>query len=203
MDRSSQDFIDYVKADCVAHGVKFKEYKRSYIKLTDSIKCSGFFSSGEEDQFKEPILAYAAGRADYLEVLTHEYCHMTQWLDGIQLWADSIESMECIDKWLAGEKVRNIGKHISISRDLELDNEKRTVKMIKKWGLPIDIGEYTKKANAYVHFYNYLKISRKWSVPPNTPYSNPRVLKKMSTRFNMDYETLSPELKKIFVEEKI
>jgi hypothetical protein len=75
--------------------------------------------------------------------------------------------------------------------------------MIKKWNLPIDVPTYTKKANAYVLFYNHLKTSRNWSVPGNSPYGNKRILNSMSDKFDMDYDKLSDEIKKMFKEEKI
>jgi hypothetical protein len=123
---------------------------------------------------------------------------MTQWLEGIPLWRTANDSIEEIDKWLDGKEVENIEECINASRDLELDNEKRSVEMIKKWNLPIDVSEYTKKSNAYVLFYNYIKTSRKWSLPGNSPYSNKEVLSKMSTDFDMNYEKLDPEIHEIF-----
>jgi hypothetical protein len=75
--------------------------------------------------------------------------------------------------------------------------------MIKRFNLPIDIDIYIKKANAYVQYYNYLPISRKWCNPKNTPYKNERLVEAMSTKFNMDYSKLTNKLLKIFEEEKI
>lgn len=88
-------------------------------------------------------------------------------------------------------------------RDLELDNEKRSVKIIKKYGLSVDVDEYIQKANAYVHFYNYMKISRRWSKANNSPYTNPVLYPQMSTKFNMNYRTLEPWIEKIFREQNI
>ena len=42
MDKKTKRFIDYVQGECIAHGVKFKPYKRGYIKLMDGVKCGGF-----------------------------------------------------------------------------------------------------------------------------------------------------------------
>ena len=201
--KAEEKFINFVKSECEAHGVQFKPYKRSYIKMTDSIKCSGFFDDGSSNEKGKPILAFAHGNPEYLGVLAHEYCHLTQWIDGIPLWKKSEESMGFIDLWLSGEDVSDINKHLGLARDLELDNEIRTVEIIKKWHLPIDIKSYIQAANAYVMFYNYLKISRRWCIPPNTPYRNPRVRGAMSTEFDMDYKKLSKNLENIFREENI
>ena len=133
----------------------------------------------------------------------HEYCHMTQWLDGIPLWKEAEEALSGMWDWLSGEEIENVEKSIDIARDLELDNEKRTVEMIKKWKLPIDVNEYIRKANAYVLFYNYLKKTRKWSEPTNSPYINKNIVEAMSDKFDMDYEKLSPELFELYKREKI
>jgi hypothetical protein len=105
--------------------------------------------------------------------------------------------------WLDGKNIRNIDKHIAVARDLELDNEKRSVKVIKKFNLKVDLENYVRKANAYVIFYNWLRKTRKWSKPNNSPYKNENVKSAMSTKFNMNYKTLSPRLEKIFREENI
>jgi hypothetical protein len=108
-----------------------------------------------------------------------------------------------MNDWLNGVDNSNIDNHIALARDLELDNEKRSVKIIKKFNLPIDIKEYTKRANAYVQFYNYMMITRRWSDPKNSPYTNKKIIEAMPDRFNMDYTVLPKKLLKVFIEEKI
>ena len=198
---STQIFIDHVKAECKKHKVKIKEYKRHYVKLTDGVKCGGYF----DDSSKPPILAFAKGRPDYLELLVHEYCHMTQWLDKLPLWDEAESALTLMWSWLGGEdwKDADVEKSIDIAKRLELDNEKRSVEMIKRFNLPIDTALYTKKANAYVLFYNHLKDTRRWSKPENTPYSNERVLAAMSDKFDMDYDHLSQRLANLFINEDI
>ena len=204
MNENFDKFVDHVKSECKKHKVKVKEYKRTYIKLSDSIKCGGYFEDGTGESYtSKPTLAYALGSTAAPELLVHEYCHMTQWLDGIPLWKEATESLAKVDEWLAGNDVENINNLISKSRDLELDNEIRSVEMIKKWNLPIDVALYTKKANAYVQFYNYMKESRKWSKPGRAPYSVPEILDMMSDKFDMNYDELTPELRKVFVEQDI
>ena len=111
--------------------------------------------------------------------------------------------MEKIDNWLGGKRVHNIKKHLAVSRDLELDNERRTVKLINKWKLSIDVKDYVKKANSYVHFYNWMYYSRKWSSPGNSPYTNSDIQAVMSTRFNMKYDELTPRVYNAFAKANI
>ena len=140
-------------------------------------------------------------RLDAIEILVHEYGHLTQWVDDTPLWKSVEVSMPILDGWLAGTEHPDIAKHIGNCRDLELDNEKRAVNIIKKFELPIDIPRYRKKANSYVMFYNYMLISRRWCTPKNSPYSNKRVIEAMPDKFNMNYNKLPKKIEKLFTEE--
>ena len=188
-------FIAFVKAECRKEGVKCDLRNTSYVKISNSIKASGYFDENV------PTLVCSMGRKDSIEILVHEYCHLTQWRERIPLWVEAEISMNLIDEWLSGKEVKNIKKHIEISRDLELDNEKRAVNTIKEFNLPINLDNYIRKANSYVHFYNYMLISRRWATPTKSPYTNKRLLESMSTKFNMNYKKLPKRIEKIFIEE--
>ena len=188
-----QEFLAFVKATCKFYKVKLDLRKRKYLVLSGNIKCSGYFD-GENRE-----LVVATNRVDWLPILVHEFGHLTQWVENCKVWKNSGDSLGLVDDWLGGKSVKNIKKALGRSRDLELDNEKRSVKIIKEWNLPIDIKLYTQKANAYVQFYNYMFYSRRWCTQNNTPYSNPEIYSKMPTTFGMNYETLSPKYKKVFV----
>jgi len=192
---SWKEFVNHVERQCKEHGVELELSDRSYLDLSDQIKCGGYFDSDI------PKLACAKGNKNFKELFVHEYCHMTQWLEKLPLWDESIESINLIDRWIEKKEIKNIKNHIRLAKELELDNEKRVVETIRKWKLDIDIEQYTKKANAYVLFYLYLQESRKWSVPGNSPYENKRILEHMSDKFDMNYNSLDPQLMKIFREE--
>lgn len=185
-------FIEFVKAECKALGVKVDLRPSSYVKLDKNIKCSGWFDSANKH------LVVAMNKPDALSILVHEYCHVTQWVDDTDLWRASDNALQKVDEWLGGKRIHNISKHIGVARDLELDNEKRSVRMIRKWKLSINTADYIKKANAYVHFYNWMLLTRRWSKPSNTPYQNQVILSKMSTRFNMQYKHLTPRIANAF-----
>jgi hypothetical protein len=194
----AQEFIKHVKQECKKHNIKCVLKNTKTVKLTDdNDRCSGYFD--------EESLVVAMNRPDALQILVHEYCHLTQWVEQCDSWVASVknESHDKLYRWLAGEDIKDIKKAISICRDLELDNEKRAIKMIKRFNLPIDIDIYIKKANAYVQYYNYLPISRKWCSPKNTPYKNNRLVELMSSKFNMNYDKLTKKLLKAFTEENI
>lgn len=191
------EFIAHVKQECKRVGVKCILRPAKSIKLEGSSRCSGYFDSENKE------LVVAMKQKNSLAILVHEYGHLTQWLDKIEIWDRADISLPKMTDWLEGKKIHNIQKHLSVVRDLELDNEKRSVKIIKKWGLSINTEEYTRKANAYVHFYNYLYYSRKWCKPSNTPYNNKKIISLMSSRFNMRYDILHEHIKKVFEKENI
>lgn len=195
MNKKAKDFIKYVKSECKKHGIKCDLRKTKYVKLSGNIKCSGYF---DED---EPALVCSMNRPDSLEILAHEFGHFTQWRENIDIWKKSMVSMPLVDEWLEGKEVPNIKKHLATCRNLELDNEKRAVKIIKKFDLDIDIDRYIKKANAYVMFYNRLLATRKWTTPNNSPYSNQRIVEKMPRYFMKDYSTLPKRIEKVFEQE--
>jgi len=190
-------FIQFVKDECKTYGVKCSLRPSKYVKMDGNVKCSGWFDE------EAPELVVAMNRADWIEILAHEYGHLTQWVEQVPIWKKAEVSLGKVWDWLDGKNCRTIGKHIGVARDLELDNEKRSVALIKKWQFDIDVDEYTRKANAYVLFYNYLYHTRRWSDPKNSPYTNQNIIGKMSNKFNMKYEYLTPKLEKIFRTENI
>ena len=192
-----KEFIKHVEQECKKHNVKCILKNTKTVQLDGSSRCSGYFD--------EESLVVAMNRPDAMQILVHEYCHLTQWVDQCEIWVHSTnyQSHDKLYRWLAGEDIKDIEQAIAICRDIELDNEKRSVKMIKKFNLDIDIDLYIKKANAYIQFYNYLLISRRWCKPSNTPYKNNVLVEAMPIKFNMDYKKLSKKLLKIFEEENI
>ena len=197
MTKKEKIFINHVKFECHSYGIKCDLRDTEFVKLENLSDVSGYFDS------EEPVLVCSMKRKDFIEILAHEYGHLTQWSEGFHLWEETGVSLGILDEWLAGKEVPDILYHIANCRDLELDNEKRTVKIIKKFDLPVDLKKYVKKANAYVLFYNYLAYSRRWTDPSNSPYKNKRILAAMSDRFNMKYDVLLDKYRKIFEEEGI
>ena len=190
-----QSFVDYVKKECRSRKVKFDLRKRSgYLRLSGNIKCSGYF----DGDFKE--LVVAAKRKDWVEILVHEYGHLTQWAEQCEEWV-ACGNVDHVDRWLAGEEVEDVFDHIRTLRNLELDNEKRSVELIKRFDLPVDIKTYIKKANGYVYFYTWMMKTRRWSELENSPYSNENIINAMPEEFQEDYENIPDYVAKVFEQE--
>lgn len=106
-----------------------------------------------------------------------------------------------MDRWLTGEEVEDVFDHIRTLRNLELDNEKRSVELIKRFDLPVDIKTYIKKANGYVYFYTWMMKTRRWSELENSPYSNENIINAMPEEFQEDYENIPDYVVKVFEQE--
>lgn len=192
-----RQFIKYVKAECQKHGIKLRLKRTSYLVASKSIRCSGYF----DEHAKE--LVVAKKNPKWLEILVHEFAHLTQWVDNCKEWRNLGDSIEKVDNWLEGKRVKYVKKALARVRDLELDNEKRSTKIIRDWDLPIDIKEYTKKANAYVQFYNWMYFTRRWCSVKNSPTKNPKIYKHMPSIFRMDYKNMPEKYYKIFEEQGV
>jgi hypothetical protein len=201
--KNDKAFIQFVKDECKRLGVKTHIKDVKYVKLSPTIKCSGYFD--DADPKKGAILAASMGKPDGLEILVHEYCHLTQWQDGFELWKKAGSALPVIDEWLEGKYKRpqTLERAFEIAIGLELDNEKRSVKIVKEWGLSIDVENYVKRANSYLMFYNWLKQTRRWSKPGNQPYNNKRLVSAMPANFRMNYSKLPKKYEVIYREENI
>ena len=87
-------------------------------------------------------------------------------------------------------------------QSLELDCEKRAVKLLDKWNIDYDKTLYIRGANAYMYFFEYLKITRQWCHPYNTPSTNEQLLAVMPSTFLGDY-TMTDLIKNTFINERI
>jgi hypothetical protein len=196
MRNNDKKFIQFVKDECKRYGIKCDLRNTKYVKLYNTINCAGWFDSDNKK------LVVAMNRPDALSILVHEYAHLTQWRDSLinkcELWSKSSVSLNRVEAWLSGKRIRDIKHHLSINRDLELDNEKRTVKLIRKHGLSINVADYTRRANAYVQSYNWLYYTRRWSSPGNSPYTNEIIINAVSDKFNMRYDRMSNKVYNAF-----
>jgi ssDNA-binding Zn-finger/Zn-ribbon topoisomerase 1 len=193
--------ISHIRSECKKNKVKILIRPGKYI-MCDGIKTSGYFDS------KKREMVCARQNPNFLLVLAHEFCHMTQWIDSkvgkCKMWVDyDNNDVEVIDKWLLNKKKhyhRNkLKAMVKTCLNLELDNEKRTYKLLKKFGMNKEgLDLYVQKSNAYVLFYLYLLETRSWYKPGNAPYENKDVVGSMSTKFNMKYDKLSSRIKKIY-----
>ena len=75
-------------------------------------------------------------------------------------------------------------------QEMELDCERKSVEMIKKFDLPIDIEEYTSIANIYIFYYTYAKKNRCW-------FSENSTIKDIMTEGNLQNLSLDCDFTKL------
>lgn len=199
-----KDIRKMIAADCKANGVIFKlgrgrkiHYRRMGL---------GFVAGYFEDRPEPKTLAVAAcdNVEEHITVLLHEWNHMQQWKEQVPEWtnlniSDTVSTDSLFDDWLGGTEFTDaeIQHYIDTIVDVEMDCERRTAEYITKYNLPINVVEYTQKANAYVLYYNVMRTSRKWW--KKTPYKMEECWRVMPTVF--DYENrhqLTPEQEAAF-----
>jgi len=191
-------FIKFVKKELKRNGIDCILTKGKTVKCEGAL-VGGYFSDSEKK------LVCATGRCfnDWFAVFVHEYSHYTQWKDNCKPWSDVGNSLDIMWNWLNNKDYPNINKHIDKCKNLELDNEKRSVQLIKDFNLSLNIPIYIKKANAYIYFYNYMKITRRWVKKGKSVYNNNNILKYMPDTFRASYKRLPKKIEKVFVQEEI
>lgn len=188
------ELLDFIKSECKKHNVVCDLRNTTYVRI-DRTPCIGAF-------YPEGRLVVAMKDKIAYEVLLHEYCHMTQWLDNSDEWKNhqKIDPDE-FNNWLMGIPSKNIEKYIRWIVDLELDNEKRAVKLIKKLKLDfIDKKMYIKKSNLYIQYYNWLLQHKEWNSSNKRMYSSKKLLSLVPSSFTMDYSKISKRLENAFTE---
>lgn len=196
-------FIEFVKSECRRLNVRAHIKNVKFVKISPQIKCSGYFDDTDPNKVK---LACSMANDNGLEILVHEYCHMTQWVDQIPLWTKASHALGIIEDWLAGTEYKDkiLNEAFSDAIALELDNEIRSANLITKWNLNIDVDHYVQKANTYLLYYHWLRKTRKWANPNNQPYNNERLINAMPNSFtHFDYKSLPTEFESLYAEQGI
>ncbi len=196
--------------------IAFQEMKRAkvkivittfkYVKLSDSVKCNGYFC-GEYDDGYQAEFAISVGKplSKWLPVFIHEYCHFKQWMENSKCWRafDKFENNEenllfdwVLDREMVAD-VKMLKKVLKVTREVELDCERRVIKMIEKYNLPLNKTLYSKRAGAYIMFYNYMFKHRTWYKIGREPYNNKELMKLMPKNLNGNYSRLNAKVEKI------
>jgi len=186
---TSKEFIKYAKSKIGKTNIKLTFADKKYVMVQGS-RVSGYFDENE--------LVCATGNPikKWLPIFVHEFSHFEQWQKNCKSWTQVfINGKDLSDetfKWIGGkkyslEKIKEITRRVRI---LELDCERRTVKNIKKFKLPIDVDNYIRGANSYIYFYNYAMLRRRWWKRGMAPYYNPEILSHMPSKFMSRYTYL-------------
>jgi hypothetical protein len=168
-DEKIQAFIGY----CLFHynQTRFEFEPKPKLKI-GTIECTGEAVQGRL------TIATGGDRDTWLQVFLHETCHLDQAKEREEWFNQSDRVLTLLDKWLEGEGEYNslTWKDVSEIVELEHDCETRALQKIKDFELPINLEEYSQKANAYLASYITTLKNRKWD---SAPYTNKDVWGKM------------------------
>jgi hypothetical protein len=185
-----EKFVQYVKKDIAKKSVKLKLVNALTIKDDYGIPLNGFFDEQE--------LAVAVGSPveKWLPILVHEYGHFRQWKEQCRPWRNTYVNGEdiydTVFTWIKKKKRYNLAdvkKYTARARDLEVDCERKAVKIIRECKLQnyIPLSAYISKANSYLYFYNYALLKRRWWKKGHAPYNNPDVWTNFPPFFKQRY----------------
>lgn len=174
-----------------ALGVSILLSPESVVFPEKNVGCSGYFDSAA----KPPQIVVATGYPDWLSTLVHEYCHATQWFEDTAAWTATDKAN---DMWevFQGKRVHNLAAKAAIHREMEADNERRTIRLLKQLRAPVDIEQYTRAANAYLHFYNLIPETKKWYGKTKGPYQTREVLIEANATLDRDFSRTPAKLRK-------
>lgn len=156
---TKEHFLGKAVMDLINNGVTLRIDKRK----NNSKYAYNYFDVPKKS--RKPVLQmvnFTDDSSSMFEIFIHEYCHFLQWKEGSPLWDSGYDAGVYFDKWLEGKHdtctidyVRNIQK-------MELDCDKRVLKIIKDNKLPVNVNSYIKESNSYIWSYNIMFENRRF-----------------------------------------
>ena len=152
---------------------------------SDGVQVGGYFDGDAK------VLAVATDRDEdsWLGVLLHEYCHLTQWIENAPVWLAYREDMW---QWLDGKRIKNPAEAVRSVQAVEADCERRAIRLAREMEAPINLENYARAANAYIHFHNVIADKRKWYRPGVVMTEIPDLLAAANPTLDRDFTT-TPE----------
>lgn len=176
-----KDFINTIEEELILSNVYFHLSKKDKVRsYKEGLWVAGFFQ-GHQD----PELAVATKKpeAEWFPVLIHEYAHFLQYKEQHPSWVAYQKQNQTEDKlsrWVMREKEYSeteLDEIFSTIFNIEKDAEERTIALIQKYQLQVDVEFYLKGARAYLLFYQFVRKHRKWYRIGLEPYKNQEILK--------------------------
>jgi|APCry1669191515_1035360.scaffolds.fasta_scaffold01830_4 hypothetical protein len=190
-------FISSVRRQCKTYGVELILSPSRTVVLTDdySQDCHGYF----DDTYKALVVACGRPFHDWIEILVHEFCHMEQWKSD-ERWDKWTDACDTTWTWMSRDRILNktqLNRVMDSMVELEKDCEMRAVEKIRKWGLPIPISTYIKKANIYLYSYHMLPELKKF---PTGVYGDKVLIGLSSDKFKKSYRKVPEPIRNRMLE---
>lgn len=191
---TSEEFVAYIIKKTLKAGISLKLINEESVPYDNDEKntCSGYFDE------HEIVVATKKKESDWVGVLAHEYCHLTQKLNNVFQEKIDYEASNNLEKGITGKRVSSKKFKESVDRvqAMELDNERRTIRLLKRLKVELDYDNYIRKANSYIYLYTLIKKYRKWIMPNCPPYKFKEITNLMPTKFLKDYSDVPEEVEK-------
>lgn len=158
-------------------------------------KVSGYYDC----ELQKLVVAIKRPLEDWILNYAHEYSHFLQIQDEVYNEPSIEEAAINFDLWLEHKLELDeidVGIYARSLFYCELDAEKRTVELIKKYNLS-DPKTYIQKANAYLFTYMLMEEMRVTFDPP--PARNKKIWKHLPITFGVDYRTAHEEYKSLYL----
>ena len=170
---------------CLENSIGLYFVNKPYLGTTRN-RFSGYFDDRK--------IVVATKDKEWLDVLLHESCHLDQFSEQHPLWDAVDKAIGLVEEWVEGAEISNgrIKRAIQTIISLEHDCEKRTLKKIDYYKLPICKKHYATQANAYLFGY---WATYKRRVHCLLPYQKPAILKLMPKRLLPLDSYLNPDKK--------
>jgi len=151
------EFVKHIRKHLEEYGFTLVFGKGKRVNVGGA-RCEGYFTYGKTK--KERRIVVAGKSQTWLYILAHEYCHFLQWLEYPTWYSSKFDisqdivnnvSVGVINKKWSKRQIRNAFLLVAYN---ERDCERRTVKLLEKWGIPFNKDVYIKKANLYVYLHH-------------------------------------------------
>lgn len=186
-------FLEDTKQLSKEHQIKIVLGKGKYIRYSGT-KIGGYF----DEQNK--VLAVATNHPieKWLDTMVHETCHLDQWIEQSKYWLPEInDAITIFEEYISGCPVTDIVAATNMIVMLEADCERRTIKKMLKYELPINTETYAKKANAYLLSHKAMIHYGSWY--KKSPYRHGCIWGRLPNKISAPYKykiqnnTIKPE----------
>jgi len=158
---TGEEFIGKCILQMLADGITVQFNKRK----NNSKYAFNFFDIDKEAKNRLVINYFynpQEGDAYILETFIHEYCHYRQWKSNPVKWDIFDYHYNLLDDWLCHRSEVVPEESIRYIQKMESDCDRRVVRLVKKYQLPINLETYIKQSNAYILSYNMVLKQRKF-----------------------------------------
>ena len=195
---SYNNFLNFIQNDIVDHGgTCIFQYTRTVTYPGDGVEVNGYY----DNSTKTLSVGMKQNKEKILPLIAHEYCHFLQWKENSKYSIEHDNKSIFFWNWMDGcDELPSdwIDDACKACLNLELDCERRTIDIITKHGLPIDVAKYAKQAESYIYFYLYMRIHRKWYETDREPYNLESVYSEFSGDLSGDFLHISKKIEDLY-----